>query len=664
MSIPRQVLYDSVKPFGYPTSVKQVRFMPTTGQNMGPNDIIRFNISTNGYWDPSTAYINLQLQIDDSFSDFDAIQLDGSASSLISEFVATVKGVELERIQEYDQIANILDDIYYSNEQRLIKEIQGLGNNSKATTKTLCNNLGSGFTYLPNSVWDTTNPTYHSLISPKPTFVPSENHGYTGEAPLSGTMTWNARNVGLAFNINNSYGDNTSDKTVQSGTDNVFNVQCQVIKNISSIDTDLGYWKTPNAPNSATTVADWNNSNYMGYYAPFNNDLCQGCFEPVLSKNCGIQMIIDGKITNRFCDTREFAIPIYSGLFGCLMQKRDLKYLPMQALQDLILEFRLNPNGIFTSGFQNKLSTGVFDTTYPNLLAGHNVLQRKYKITKFEIVVEMLYFDSRIDSMINSQLNSSEGIIFHTQSWMLGPVYSLAAGAVPSGTYQLNLGFESLKCLCITFLLTDYLTKPFLRKLNRVSAGVTSLQFRIGNELFPSLPIKGHSGTAGGHPSNYAFQNNNEYLINLYKSFDKWLNVDEDCSINNNNFALNGRYYNTQAAFPMSSFTGANAGVASYNFSATHCLGMPLYWENKAKGKAIYAMNFEALPEDRNVVSGLNTIVNRPFEILFTGDVGAAPGIKVFSGGGNNMAYNMYIWCNFDMIVKLGKFNAAVLGRG
>lgn len=662
MSIPKQVLYDSVKPFGYPTSVKQVRFMPTTGQNMGPNDIIRFNISTSGYWDPSTAYINLQLQIDDSFLDFDAIQLDGSASSLISEFVATVKGVELERIQEYDQISNILDDIYYSNEQRLIKEIQGLGNNSKATTKTLCNNLGSGSTYLSNSVWDGANPTWHSLISPKPTFVPSELNSYSGEAPLTAANVWNCRSLNTNFNINNSFGDSVGDKTTQTGLDNVFHTQCQVIKNISSIDTDMGIWK-PNAITPLLNSTEWGNNLFLGYYSPFNNDLCQGCFEPVLSKNCGVQMIIDGKITNRYCDTREFAIPIYSGLFGCLMQKRDLKYLPMQALQDLVLEFRLNPNGIFTSGFQNKLSTGLYDTTYPNLLAGHNILPRKYKITKFEIVVEMLYFDSRIDSMINSQLNSSEGIIFHTQSWMLGPVYSFAANTTPSGTYQLNLGFESLKCLCITFLMTDYLSRSYVRKLNRVSAGITSLQFRIGNELFPSLPIKGHSGTSGGHPANYGFQNNNEYLINLYKAFDKWLNVDEDCSINNNNFALNGRYYLVQYPAPTSAFIGSGAVVSSFNHTATATLGLPLFFENKAKGKAIYAMNFEALPEDKNVVSGLNTIVNRPFEILLTSDSAAIPAHR-FSNNASAQAYNMYLWCNFDMIIKLGKFNASVLGRG
>ena len=137
MSIPPQVLYDTIKPLGYPTSTKVMRFTPQTGQNnILPNDVVRFNFNTNGYWDPSTVYINIQVAMDSSFRKGDAIQIDGSASSFISEFIATCKGVELERIQEYDQLANILEDINYSNEQRFTREIQGMGNNCRAATKS------------------------------------------------------------------------------------------------------------------------------------------------------------------------------------------------------------------------------------------------------------------------------------------------------------------------------------------------------------------------------------------------------------------------------------------------------------------------------------------------------------------------------------------------
>lgn len=119
--------------------------------------------------------------------------------------------------------------------------------------------------------------------------------------------------------------------------------------------------------------------------------------------------------------------------------------------------------------------------------------------------------------MIIDQLNSESGIVFHTNSWYLGPLYNIPAGTTPSGTYQLNLGFESLKTLMLAFIPQDYLSYTFLRKLYRINCSITSLQLRVGMELYPSLPIRGHSGTSGHYNSTYSFYNNSEYLISLQK---------------------------------------------------------------------------------------------------------------------------------------------------
>jgi len=45
-----------VKPLGYPAIQKEIKFYPTTYQSVGTNDIIRFNVSTNGFWDPYSTY--------------------------------------------------------------------------------------------------------------------------------------------------------------------------------------------------------------------------------------------------------------------------------------------------------------------------------------------------------------------------------------------------------------------------------------------------------------------------------------------------------------------------------------------------------------------------------------------------------------------------------
>lgn len=42
-----------------------------------------------------------------------------------------------------------------------------------------------------------------------------------------------------------------------------------------------------------------------------------------------------------------------SSIFGILMPKESFKYIPMKLFKDLILEFRLNPYAMFTSGYIN-----------------------------------------------------------------------------------------------------------------------------------------------------------------------------------------------------------------------------------------------------------------------------------------------------------------------
>jgi hypothetical protein len=74
------------------------------------------------------------------------------------------------------------------------------------------------------------------------------------------------------------------------------------------------------------------------------------------------------------------------------MPKESYKYIPMKPLQELILEFRLNPYALFTSGYADGASN-LSNTTGNALLAmgttTNPMLQRIWRITKFEINVEM-----------------------------------------------------------------------------------------------------------------------------------------------------------------------------------------------------------------------------------------------------------------------------------
>ena len=59
--------YNDVKPVGYPSHVRMEKFTPvafnSSNSAVSSSDIIRFNISTNGFWDPYSAYIKLEVDV-------------------------------------------------------------------------------------------------------------------------------------------------------------------------------------------------------------------------------------------------------------------------------------------------------------------------------------------------------------------------------------------------------------------------------------------------------------------------------------------------------------------------------------------------------------------------------------------------------------------------
>lgn len=69
--------------------------------------------------------------------------------------------------------------------------------------------------------------------------------------------------------------------------------------------------------------------------------------------------------------------------------------------------------------------------------------------------------------------------------------------------------------------------------------------------------------------------------------------------------------------------TKSGTTFADYKFTLNNidtCNGLPLFYENRCVGKAIYALNFETLNSDLSVISGINTMNIKPFEIILKSD--------------------------------------------
>lgn len=660
MSIPKEISFNKVPPKAYPNTSNIERFLPNTNSILNPGDICRFNISkSNGFWDPYSAYINIEIDIsqENSLDTYDVLQIDGSASSFISELVITCKGGELERITEYDVIANLIEDITLNNEQRACRDIQGLGSNTRAFNKRAGALYPDGI--LTPTVDNTTlgsetfNTTSWGLNFSKPWVGLSRTNPSTGNDKASivnfppALVAKNTMNQGYVNRQANGFVETPTSSGIGGVCDGIiqnfsFGFTTRRFNNFFDYGSDNSFWGS-GIPNC------------------FDNDMTQGCFEPVFSKGVVLPTMIDGKYDGVSPNKRTFCIPFYSGIFGQLMPKEHYKYIPLSALDDLVLEFRMNPNAMFTSGYKPYANSAWL--ALGDSVAKNGMIPRKWKITKFEIVVEILQFDNSIEDIVKSQLNTETGITFHTTSWFLGPLYSIPANSTPSGTYQLNLGFESLKQLCILFLPQDYLQYTFLRKLYRINCGITSLQFKYGNGYYPSLPIKGQAGTSGAYSSSYGYTNNNEYLINLLKAWNKFQNKDEDCSITSNNFAVNERYWNPSevnnipAAYP----------VTTTNLPSFNTFGyMPLLHENRCKGKAVYCMDFQSMGDNPSVISGLNTTKGNQVELLFTSNSSLyyQSGVKYDGSGGTSANVTMYVFCHYDMMVQLKKYGVKIRGRG
>ena len=155
-SPPSVLDYGKSKPLGYKATQKLTRFFPITAL---PNtDMVRFIINSQGFWDPYSSYLKVTVKIlTDSAAAVTitnaqgSCQLDNSASSLIQTFNVIQNGVEIERIDRYEVLASILNDAYYSSEQRAQRSYEGFGSGVEFShaNKAGAYIIGSAAVYTP-----------------------------------------------------------------------------------------------------------------------------------------------------------------------------------------------------------------------------------------------------------------------------------------------------------------------------------------------------------------------------------------------------------------------------------------------------------------------------------------------------------------------------------
>ena len=338
-----------------------------------------------------------------------------------------------------------------------------------------------------------------------------------------------------------------------------------------------------------------------------------------------------------------FSVPLLSGLFGALMPSKNFKIIPMSAFLNLTFEFQMNPYAFFTSGYCNT-----------NTNSATNQPKRIYQIKRFELVTEQYVFPKDIEDIIMGKYKAGETIYFHSASFVQGPATNIIANSIP-GNIQINMGFESLKGILITFVPQDYQNYSWCRQTFRLSHNITKLQLRAGMDYYPSLPALANGGNIAPLLPNSNFQwqrPNSEYYIELLKTFGMYNEGKQETFICPTNFAPNKRIYDP------TNYNGMPGGQDSEGNAYQECFnqyGWPLVHENRAVGRAIYTFDCESMSREGNVLSGINTTLTKPFEITLEYQSDNASTFKRLSSA------IVFLW--YDLVLSVSPSSIGVLGR-
>jgi hypothetical protein len=114
--VPNSLNYADVKPESIQTDIRLTKFIPVTqSAKISPNDQVKFFLTGTGFLDPYSTYLDFTVSVEDLGAN-ELRFLDRSAHSFINSLIIRSQGVEIERIDQYDIMAAMLNDMIYSNE--------------------------------------------------------------------------------------------------------------------------------------------------------------------------------------------------------------------------------------------------------------------------------------------------------------------------------------------------------------------------------------------------------------------------------------------------------------------------------------------------------------------------------------------------------------------
>lgn len=637
----------TAREFGVNDSVKQrqVRFQPQTSYGStgsSPNNYITFNFKSDGYMDPLSTYLNIEIDADE-MPNHCVYQLDNSAQSIIGQYIARIDGVELLRLREYDEMAAFIYDMNIGPESRESRAGEGLGRN-KVNSNMNSNKAANGsFTGISTTV-DSKPKTWQNIYKNTEKCYTHTNAGFkpwsawqvASEHFYSGVMSEEPHGYTTSYLEMFSCDDS-------QGVDLLRLDGNSVSANFGTFYHETHQWGIPRLNGEASVGTG---EYYMSKYV----------FKPTIQYG----------LPNQIRSTKaSFQIPLLCPVFGALATHGKL--LPMELFNSLEFEFLINPYAFFVGGTTSDTSGSLYrdqSTVNKFLTTWNDNFEMKsrigWRVTRFEICTELFYPTPSEDLVIKNRYELG-GFSLKFKNWYLGPKLKYLNGDGLNSTIQINNGFDSLNLLAFYFQPGDYENYTFCRKHKRISNNLTSMQLRIGSEYIPSIPITGHAGNlrpdssalATSLISSYGRTNYVDFFVQTMKAFGKWLKIGSEGIINSTNYTLNHVGYDPAEVLPGTS----NLRDKSFDLS--------IFWENQVVPRCIYAFDLERFDIIEGLNSGTNTKFLRPFDLLLTNENPTAeisrggPQEPLSFGMGSTFTVSsafprplyLYIWLYYDALL-------------
>ena len=385
---------------------------------------IHFTINSSNLLDPYSLILNLSVENRNQ----NAIQLDHSAHSLISQISVFSNGKEIEKVKDYDLMMSMYFDMELTRDQRGERRTdEGFGTNEYGTNELILHPQNSK-SYNFNVMSDILD--YHNVES-----------------------------------YYNAYKENGGD-----------------LGSIKTLErTDL-----KKTVNKDVTIKLKEQSTTM--IKSFNEDVITNCnqWDYVVDGKLSPFPYGYSDVGNR--NKYNFKIPLFLRSLGFGIPPNNYKLIPLELFGALTIVVTLNPYAFFvpvTISEANYFNLYTRNEDYLKACVNIDNPSTNYYCSKALLSTRQLRFHPAIHNRILDKVRNGEWISDYIELELLAQNYYIPNKSGPNITYTRSIEKSSIKAIYITFTNDLYKHTPYARKLVRYNKGIKSISFKQAGLEFP-----------------------------------------------------------------------------------------------------------------------------------------------------------------------------------